>query len=447
MNIPNLDTILNRDDIADDIRKFLLDFEDNKRGLTRKRGIYLYGDPGCGKTQFIKNILKSIDYDAVMFDAGDIRNKGVIDALARHNMSDSNIMSTLTKKKRSIAVIMDEIDGMNSGDKGGINALIKLIRPKKTKKQRNEEVANSPIICISNYHTDKKIKELMKVCMVCELPRISPSQLHTILQITMPSISSQCKTYIENNIQGDMRRVSTLHSIYTKCPKRITIGMLRTTMFPKCCNDDTKQITTKLFSTPHGIEEHNIIMNETDRTIVGLLWHENIIDILQNMENKDNAIKMYLQFLGNMCYSDYIDRITFQKQIWQFNELSSLMKTFYNSHILHNNTSEFPLNTTLNSVRFTKVLTKYSTEYNNSTFIHNMCQQIGMDKKDMFLFFRTLNHDENSECRTTLADNYDITKLDISRIDRYLDKHITDVTDNISSSIMTGDEDIIGISM
>ena len=76
-----------------------------------------------------------------------------------------------------------------------------------------------------------------------------------------------------------------------------------------------------------------------------------------------------------------------------------------------------------------------------------MCQQIGMDKKDMFLFFRTLNHDENSECRTTLADNYDITKLDISRIDRYLDKHITDVTDNISSSIMTGDEDVIGLSM
>ena len=34
---------------------------------------------------------------------------------------------------------MDEIDGMNSGDKGGINSLIKLIRPKKTKnKKRNK---------------------------------------------------------------------------------------------------------------------------------------------------------------------------------------------------------------------------------------------------------------------------------------------------------------------
>ena len=33
------------------------------------------------------------------------------------------------------------------------------------------------------------------------------------------------------------------------------------------------------------------------------------------------------------AYSDYIDRITFQKQIWQFNEMSSLIKTFYNNKI------------------------------------------------------------------------------------------------------------------
>ena len=39
--------------------------------------------------------------------------------------------------------------------------------------------------------------------------------------------------------------------------------------------------------------------------------------------------------LDNICFSDYIDRITFQKQIWQFNEMSSLTKTFYNNNILH----------------------------------------------------------------------------------------------------------------
>ena len=31
---------------------------------------------------------------------------------------------------------MDEIDGMNSGDKGGINTLIKLISPKNKKKKK-----------------------------------------------------------------------------------------------------------------------------------------------------------------------------------------------------------------------------------------------------------------------------------------------------------------------
>ena len=35
---------------------------------------------------------------------------------------------------------MDEIDGMNNGDKGGINSLIKLIRPKKTNKQKKEQM-------------------------------------------------------------------------------------------------------------------------------------------------------------------------------------------------------------------------------------------------------------------------------------------------------------------
>jgi hypothetical protein len=57
----------------------------------------------------------------------------------------------------------NEIDGMNNGDKGGINTLIKLIRPTKNKKQKLEEVTMNPIICIGNYHIDKKIKELMKV--------------------------------------------------------------------------------------------------------------------------------------------------------------------------------------------------------------------------------------------------------------------------------------------
>ena len=77
-----------------------------------------------------------MNYDIIKYDAGDIRNKSIIENITKHNMSDKNIMSLFHKKVKKIAIVMDEIDGMNSGDKGGINTLIKIIRPKKTKKQK-----------------------------------------------------------------------------------------------------------------------------------------------------------------------------------------------------------------------------------------------------------------------------------------------------------------------
>ena len=103
-----------------------------------------------------------------------------------------------------------------------------------------------------------------------------------------------------------------------------------------------------------------------------------------------NTTKTYLKILENICYSDYIDRITFQNQIWQFNEMSSIIKTLYSNYIYH---KEIPNQNKLTSeIRFTKVLTKYSTEYNNQQFIFNMCQELNLDKKDLIAFFYHINN-------------------------------------------------------
>jgi uncharacterized protein YdiU (UPF0061 family) len=123
-----------------------------------------------------------------------------------------------------------------------------------------------------------------------------------------------------------------------------------------------------------------------------------------------------------MCFSDYIDRITFQKQIWQFNEMSSLIKTFKNNKLYHESFKK-KQKYDPTEVRFTKVLTKYSTEYNNSLFIQNLCQQLGMDKKDLFSFFLELKNNFDDNQLLLLFENYEITKLDINRIYRYLDKY------------------------
>ena len=161
-------------------------------------------------------------------------------------------------------------------------------------------------------------------------------------------------------------------------------------------------------------------MNETDRTIVGLLFHENIIDYL-NKFPKQQAILLYIKILNNICFADYIDRITFQKQIWQFNEMSSLIKIFYNNKLFH---EENKKNIKLTGdIRFTKILTKYSTEYNNLLFIQNLCQELNFDKKDMFAFFLEKKKLLTEEEIYNLFESYEISKLDINRIYRYLDNY------------------------
>jgi hypothetical protein len=170
-------------------------------------------------------------------------------------------------------------------------------------------------------------------------------------------------------------------------------------------------------------------MNETERTIVALLFHENIIDPIFSSKIIDSRLKydVYSKLMDNVCYADHIDRITFQNQIWIFNEMSSLIKTFHNNKIYHDSFPSFQCTYKPDEVMFTKVLTKYSTEYNNQTFIYSLCQELDMDKKDMISFFQEkrtqFKSDYFAKVEKLLAET-SITKLDIKRIYRYLDKNV-----------------------
>ena len=438
----NVNSILNRDDKANIIKDILKSFEQNKNNMLFKKGIYVYGDPGTGKTTFVTNILKELNYDIINYDAGDIRNTSVIEDITKHNMSDKNIMSLFNKQVKKIAIIMDEIDGMNNGDKGGINTLIKLIRPKKTKKQKLEEITMNPIICIGNYRVDKKIKELMKVCNIVELKPLTILQVNQIIQPLFTNADTTIKNKIATFVQGDLRKLKSIYTIYKNNPEFLKNEVIENIFQIKSYNDDTKKITNKLINNYYRINEHVNIMNETDRTSVGLLWHENIIDVIDKYDKKQ-SIPFYINQLDNICFADYIDRITFQKQIWQFNEMSSLIKTFKNNKLYHDSFNK-KQKQNLTEIRFTKVLTKYSTEYNNSLFIQKLCQKLGMDKKDIFGYFINLKNKYNDNEIFALFENYEITKLDINRIYRYLEKYTKEnATGTVEKEIECEDDEEI----
>jgi hypothetical protein len=428
MNNLNINKILNRNNIENDIINKLEHFQKNKNDLLIKRGFYIYGNSGVGKTEFIKKILKDLDYDIVMYDSGDIRNKTIIDSIASKNTTDKSIISMFNKKIRKIAIIMDEIDSMNNGDKGGISALIKLIRPKKTKKQKQEEITMNPIICIGNYHIDKKIKELMKVTNVYELKQPTNLQIQTINQILMPDIDISILKKLNNLINGDLRKVCSCINIYNYQKNILKSDLLENVLQSKINNDYTKDITKNLLNNFVSLENHNTIMNETDRTIVSLLFHENIVDCLKLNEDKKKNILFYLNSLEHYSFADYIDRVTFQKQIWIFNEISSIMKTIRvnNEYIQQYNNETKKNKYNINDIRFTKILTKYSTEYNNMLFIQELCNKLQMDKSDLLSFFSDLKNKHDDSYIIDLLDNYEISKLDINRIFRYIDNYTLD---------------------
>lgn len=466
-----MNEILGRTHIENEITTILNNFEKMHKDVNYKKGIYIYGSSGVGKTTFILEILKKLNYDIIHYDAGDVRNKALIENIASNNISTRNVLDMMHKRVKKIAILMDEIDGMNSGDKGGLTELIKLIRQKKTKKQRLENMTLNPIVCIGNYNMDKKIKELMKVCNVFELKTPTPEQMMTLIHNSIGPNENTEK--IINYALGDLRKLEFVKKLHKT--GNLNLGVL---LNNKTFNDDTNKITKALVKTKFEIKDHNLLMNETDRTTVALLWHENIVDVLP----RNNPLDFYLKFLDNICFSDYIDRITFQNQIWHFNEMSSLIKTFYNNKLYHdaisdtvgvatksdnatksndsvggaiisgkglggnNSTRLSAVPKDLTDVRFTKVLTKYSTEYNNTEFIYDMCQKLDMDKKDMFAFFQemrlyynTHNIDITNDTNVlnqldTHFENYDINKLDIKRIYRFLDC-------NVKKDIVQEDDD------
>jgi DNA polymerase III delta prime subunit len=424
MDTINLNKILGRESLEKQIIDYLKYFEENKHDLLTRRGLYIYGNPGVGKTHFVKTILKTLDYDIISFDAGDVRNKSAIDKITKHNMSDKNIMNLFYKKSKKIAIVMDEIDGMNSGDKGGINSLIKLMRPKKTRRQKKEDITLNPIICIGNYHIDKKIKEIKKTIECIEIKNPTQSQIKQLLSKILKDntvLSNEKGEILTNYIGGDLRKLKFISEIQHVKSLFENDNCLTQLFQGVDYNDDTKIITKKLLNNHYHIDEHFKIMNDTNRTSVALLFHENIIDCLSNTKTNE-TIDFYLKILENICFSDYIDRITFQKQIWIFNEMSSLIKTLYNNHIFHTeNVTKRPY--TSNNVRFTKVLTKYSTEYNNSVFIQDMCQKFNMDHKDLLCYFYNLRETSNSI--QDIIDMFEkkqiINKLETVRMYRYID--------------------------
>ena len=115
------------------------------------KSLLISGPPGIGKTTTVRLIGQKLGYSAQELNASDIRNKESVENRLRDASDNCGISGFNTCAKAMI--IMDEIDGMSGGDKGGIAALIEVIKRTKI-----------PIVCICNDRSCPKLKSLGKYC-------------------------------------------------------------------------------------------------------------------------------------------------------------------------------------------------------------------------------------------------------------------------------------------
>jgi len=388
-------------------KKIVLDFLESYSNTdnTKRSGLYILGPIGSGKTQFVKDVIPTHKYDVIVYNSNDIRTKNNISNIIGSSLSDVNVIQLFSKKRKPIVIVMDEMDYMTSGDKGGIKELIKLIRIKKTKKHNKDPQTCCPIIFIGTNDNDKKIKELVDCCVFLPLMPPTPHQMLNYINLMMPKITN--KIHIDKLLEylgGNMHRIKLIINLYNTHSGDINI-VLDTVIHKYNYHSHTKYIIKKLYDNYIPISQYDHIIKETDRTTLGLLWHENVAPIITTTNN----LKLYKNILDIFCTSDYIDRLIFQFQIWQLSEQNSIVKLFYNNYLLHTNVKQIKPR----EIIFTKVLTKYSTEYNNFCFIQQLEQKMFCSNNDIINLFITKSDED-------LIYKYYLNKLDVARMRRFI---------------------------
>ncbi len=411
-----INKVIYREKLKNEIKNVINEINNNLNNISSKKVIYIMGPPGSGKTYFVREILEEINYDIINFDTEQNRNTSNFDFVKSFNMSSVNVLDLMHGKKKKICIVMDNLESLNTSDKSGLAHLIKLLRPKKTTKQKKEDFSKNLIICISDISKDKKILELRKNCFNfdLQLPNLKEMKLliHSMMRTT-PSL--ELEDQLIKYINYDLRKFSIVNDIYKNVPDYDKFNNVILDLVQNNDHSDAKTITADLIKNKISFRMHDQVISDSDRTIVSLLLHENIVDFLPS--DKDIAIKLYTQILDNFATGDFYDKITFQKQIWLFNELTSLMKNIHSNQIFKESVEIDEVK----EIRFTKILTKYSTEFNNINFIIKFCQKLAMDKKDLINFFFEKHKLLKEEDYLYLEERFDIKKLDVNRLIRYIE--------------------------
>lgn len=101
-----------------------------KDGYGSYRAVMIHGPPGIGKTTAAHLAANLEGYDIVESNASDTRSKKLVETGLKGVLDTTSLLGyfagdakKVEAEKRKLVLIMDEVDGMSAGDRGGVGAL------------------------------------------------------------------------------------------------------------------------------------------------------------------------------------------------------------------------------------------------------------------------------------------------------------------------------------
>jgi len=309
----------------------------------------LVGPPGVGKTTLAREILKEQTYKIVELNASHTRSgqafkKQIIPLLVQKSVMES-MSSDPTKHK--LAVLLDEIDGLSLGEKGGLSELLDYMRAWKPGN------ITHPLILICNEIKGRAYQHILR--------------LSTNIQMEFPSNTVQ--KWLGETLRPEVLATADLRVILRSLQGCDSISIFQ--------GRDSENI--ELVGEDQGEEEpstdilrfsHSCLYETWDPLVIpevennlgnlsGLCVHENIHKRL------DSAIqpwKHYKEFLALFDMSDKADYWAFFYQNWNLLRPSFQLKLKITNAFL----SEYPITSvpTPGQLQFTQVLTRQSSMYN-----------------------------------------------------------------------------------
>ncbi|KAK0705381.1 replication factor RFC1 C terminal domain-containing protein [Lasiosphaeris hirsuta] len=144
-------------------------------GMGGYRAIIISGPPGIGKTTAAHLAAKLEGFDVLESNASDSRSKKLVENGVAEVLNNTSLLGyfagdgkKVDVEKKKMVLVMDEVDGMSAGDRGGVGALAKFC--KKT---------DIPLILICNERRLPKMKPFDHVAFDIKFQRPTVDQIRS----------------------------------------------------------------------------------------------------------------------------------------------------------------------------------------------------------------------------------------------------------------------------